>query len=480
MITTVCTGGSGGAVSGAGKAGAVARALSFAGKAGKVIDPITYIFKGAGAGISKIGDVMNTLRGMGKIEAPQINIDGALALPDGAKMLPDGTIRLPSGAAVPDGAVKLPDGSIKLPEGTTTFPEGTIKLPKAGAAQFMDPEGNLYDAKGNITQHANEASTDIVDTPKAGAPKADTQATVKTPDRVLTGVGARADNAIRLGSDISDPVHAADHAPTGHADTTPGGNAHDFGKDPSASHDAPAGSGRTEGPGGSSSETTSGGYSGDADASPAHSGDGTGRFGNGGNHSGAGAGSDGVGSDSHPPANRPDGASESPNGPTPALTPEEQAAHARHLEDIEQRHTDDFDELKQDPDHKGKVKPSEMDEARLALDMREQGKLPADIQRPPGANQGDLYSPGSGEFYDIKGVHSDWPPLNNVRDKSMPFKGAYNPADNQGWVRKLKDQIEVRRRIVILDMRNANQAAIDDLEAIVKQNGWSDRIVWYP
>ncbi|MEU5417480.1 hypothetical protein [Streptomyces clavifer] len=121
-----------------------------------------------------------------------------------------------------------------------------------------------------------------------------------------------------------------------------------------------------------------------------------------------------------------------------------------------------------------------MDEARLALDMREQGTLPADIQRPPGANQGDLYSPGAGEFYDIKGVHSDWPPLNNVRDKSLPFKGAYNPADNQGWIRKLKDQIVVKGRIVILDTRNANQAAINDLEAIVKQNGWSDRVVWYP
>ncbi|MFE2964372.1 hypothetical protein ACFXKC_12000 [Streptomyces sp. NPDC059340] len=168
------------------------------------------------------------------------------------------------------------------------------------------------------------------------------------------------------------------------------------------------------------------------------------------------------------------------NGPPPELTPEQRTSHDAHLNDLAQQYSDDFDRLKQDPDHKGTVKPSEMDEARVALDLREEAKVPTDIQRPPGANQGDLYSPSTGEFYDIKGVHSDWPPLNNVRDKSLPFKGAYNPANNQGWVRKLEDQIVTRQRIVILDMRNANQAAIDDVKSIVEQHGWSDRVVWYP
>lgn len=168
------------------------------------------------------------------------------------------------------------------------------------------------------------------------------------------------------------------------------------------------------------------------------------------------------------------------NGPPPELTSEQRTAHDTHLHDLAQQYSDDFDHLKQDPDHKGKVKPAEMDEARVALDLRENGKVPSDIQRPPVANQGDLYSPGTGEFYDIKGVHSDWPPLNNVRDKSLPFKGAYDPANNQRWVTKLEDQIVVKGRIVILDMRNANQAAIDDVKSIVEQHGWSDRVVWYP
>ncbi|MFK0258341.1 hypothetical protein [Streptomyces sp. NPDC090445] len=169
VLTTVFTGGAGGAAAGAGKAGAVAKALSFAGKAGRAIDPMTYIFKGAGAGFSKIGDVMAALKGMGKVEAPAINIDGAVALPDGAKMLPDGTIHLPSGTPVPEGAIKLSNDTVRLPEGTTTFPPGTVKLPTDGAPQFMDPEGAIYDAKGNVLQQADQAPRDIANAPKPDA-----------------------------------------------------------------------------------------------------------------------------------------------------------------------------------------------------------------------------------------------------------------------------------------------------------------------
>ncbi|MEU2394457.1 hypothetical protein [Streptomyces sp. NPDC007369] len=159
VLTTVFTGGAGGAVSGAGKAGAVAKTLSFAGKAGRAVDPMTYIFKGAGAGFSKIGDVMAGLKGMGNIDIPKINVDGAVALPDGAKVLPDGSIHLPSGTAVPEGAIKLPNDTIRLPEGTATLPPGTVKLPVDGPSQFMDPKGNLYDSAGNITQRAEDAPT---------------------------------------------------------------------------------------------------------------------------------------------------------------------------------------------------------------------------------------------------------------------------------------------------------------------------------
>ncbi|MEJ8643151.1 hypothetical protein WKI68_20730 [Streptomyces sp. MS1.HAVA.3] len=232
VVTTVFTGGAGGAVSGAGKAGAVAKTLSFAGKAGRAVDPMTYIFKGAGAGFSKIGDVMAGLKGMGKFETPSINLDGAIALPDGAVMLPDGAIHLPSGTAVPDGAVKLTDGSIKLPEGTTTFPTGTVELPD-GTSRFMDLDGNIYKADGSLDQSGKAAKQEpspdtSADIPRVDPPKVDSPATARVPELELAGVGARGgDNAIHhLGSDISTPVHAMDdgtHVPRG-VDTTPGGH----------------------------------------------------------------------------------------------------------------------------------------------------------------------------------------------------------------------------------------------------------------
>ncbi|MGW0390712.1 hypothetical protein ACWDYJ_07395, partial [Streptomyces sp. NPDC003042] len=183
-------------------------------------------------GFSKIGDVMAGLKGLGKVEVPNINVDGAIALPDGAKMLPDGTINLPSGTAVPDGAVKLPDGNIKLPEGTTTFPPGTVKLPEAGPSRFMDLEGNIYKADGSLDQSGKaakqEPSPDTgADTPRADAPKPDTPIKVEVPDRVPAGVGGRGDDFTRVGSNISDPVRAADDLPGTRPDTTPGGHVPD-------------------------------------------------------------------------------------------------------------------------------------------------------------------------------------------------------------------------------------------------------------
>ncbi|MFD4242593.1 hypothetical protein ACFWP3_13480 [Streptomyces sp. NPDC058525] len=240
VLTTVFTGGAGGAVAGAGKAGAVAKTLSFAGKAGRAIDPMTYMFKGAGAGFSKIGDVMAGLKGMGKLEVPNINLDGAVALPDGAVKLPDGAIHLPSGATIPEGAARLPDGNIKLPEGTATLPPGTVKLPFDGPAKYLDGDGNYYKADGSLYQHIDEAP--IEKTPDTDPTKPDTNAPlhatpakieppikVEAPDRVLASVGGRGDDGFHLGSNISEPVHALDngaHGPRGF-DNTPGGHAPD-------------------------------------------------------------------------------------------------------------------------------------------------------------------------------------------------------------------------------------------------------------
>ncbi|WP_150476785.1 hypothetical protein [Streptomyces alboniger] len=168
------------------------------------------------------------------------------------------------------------------------------------------------------------------------------------------------------------------------------------------------------------------------------------------------------------------------NEPLPELTPQERAQHWSHLEEVEMRSPGDFDHLQRDPDKNGGISEPSKDEARVGLDLRDQKRLPDDLQRPTEADRGEFYSPSTGRYYDIKGVHSDWPPFNNVRDKSRPFKGAYDPANNGRWVKKLAEQIVEKQRIVILDVRNANQAAIDDLKSIVQKNGWEDDVIWYP
>ncbi|MDK9497784.1 hypothetical protein QEZ40_002728 [Streptomyces katrae] len=326
-------------------------------------------------------------------------------------------------------------------------------LPKADTPGVTFPHPNdtarLPDDALGRPQYLDKVTHQLLD--HNARPKHDLTATPKGPDHPLAEAPTRQEATVG--------AHA--HAPGGTADNMP----HN-------SHTEPGGAG-TGGHGATDTDPTGGGSSSSHTDTPST-----------GSHAdGPGAGG---GHSDNPTVPHQDGGgtmSADPGGlnaPSHALSPDERVALDSHLGDVERRYSDDFDELKHDPDHKGQVAPSEMDEARLALDLRERGLLPADIQRPPGANQGDLYSPGSGMFYDIKGVHSDWPPFNTQLDKSMPFKNAYDPDNNQVWVNTLIKQIVKRRRTVILDTRNANQAAIDDLKAIVEQHGWSDRVVWYP
>ncbi|MEZ0028246.1 hypothetical protein P3T36_006261, partial [Kitasatospora sp. MAP12-15] len=250
VLTTIFTGGEAGGVEGAGKAGAVAKTLSVAGKVGKVIDPMTYVFKGAGFGISKVSDVMSGLKGITDIKIPEINVDGAFALPEGAVHLPDGGIRLPEGTAVPEGAIRTADGGIKVPEGTVELPPGTVKLDLGGRTEFLDPHGNVYDHDGNVLQRGTQAPHEGANLPAGDHPpvKLDTPVKVRTPE--LVGVGARdGDRAVNLGSDLSHPHDIPDHTPTTHTpDHTPGGHAPEG---PRASHEPPGGAnhGNHGGPG---------------------------------------------------------------------------------------------------------------------------------------------------------------------------------------------------------------------------------------
>jgi hypothetical protein len=309
VLTTVFTGGAGGAVAGAGKAGAVAKVL---GTAGRAIDPMTYIAKGAGAGLSKIGDISAALKGVGNIDIPAIP-ENAFALPEGAVKLPDGTVNLPEGTALPEGATRLPDGNVKLPEGATVLPPGTVKLPTEDGvpAQYLDPDGNILDEGGNVVQKGADGPGDIVDQPDmtppaSGADNPRVDSPVREP--ALVGAGAATvDNAgqvIRLGSDglddigrVGDDVNTpgtraegpggianntpggmADNLPGGTAgnnlpgstagDNLPGGSAYDNGAGPSASHEPLNGEGghtdgpgnQTDGPGGGTHEGPSGSH----------------------------------------------------------------------------------------------------------------------------------------------------------------------------------------------------------------------------
>ncbi|WP_037681785.1 hypothetical protein, partial [Streptomyces cellulosae] len=256
VLTTVFTGGAGGAAAGAGKAGAVAKVLSVAGKAGKVIDPMTYIAKGAGAGLSKIGDIAKGLKGVGAIDIPTLP-EGAFTLPEGAVKLPDGTVHLPEGTALPEGATRLPDGNIQLPHDTPVLPPGTTKLPsvEGSPAQYMDGDGNLLDQHGNVVDSVDNAPTDVVDkgtsgNPASGADVPRVDSPVKEP--ALVGAGThtadQAAQSVKLGNsldtnlgdvgrvrdDVGSPGRIADDlntpmsrvgSPGGIGDNTPGGMA---------------------------------------------------------------------------------------------------------------------------------------------------------------------------------------------------------------------------------------------------------------
>ena len=227
VLTAVFTDGAGAAAEGAGKAGAVAKAISFAGKAGRVIDPMTYVMKGAGAGLSKIGDISKALKGAGKIDIPRLP-DNAITLPEGTVHLPDGTVRLPEGAPLPKDAVRLPDGSVRLPHDAPLHPAGTDPLhtPEGEPPLVADEHGNIVDHKGDVLLHHDGGPPDITNRPPSDSDLPHTPSPAKQP--VLAGTGvhgadttAHAGEHIKLGDstdhDLGDTGRAGDETPAVHA-----------------------------------------------------------------------------------------------------------------------------------------------------------------------------------------------------------------------------------------------------------------------
>ncbi|WP_326781219.1 hypothetical protein OG481_18920 [Streptomyces longwoodensis] len=223
VLTTVFTGGAGGAAAGAGKAGAVAKVLSVAGKAGKVIDPMTYIAKGAGAGLSKIGDITKALKGVGNIEIPKLP-ETAIHLPEGTSVLPDGTVHLPEGAAVPAGLHELPGGGFKVPDDVPVVHEDALPVKAEGGEPtlYADGHGNIVDGQGKVLLDVDKPGTqDIVDRPagpdSTGPAGADVPH-VDSPAKVPAMAGAAphtvdAGTHINLGDNLGDVGRAGEDVP---------------------------------------------------------------------------------------------------------------------------------------------------------------------------------------------------------------------------------------------------------------------------
>ncbi|SDK94566.1 hypothetical protein [Streptomyces indicus] len=286
VLTTVFTAGAGAGVSGAGKAGAISKAISAAGKAGRIVDPMTYIFKaGAYTGV-KIGDVLATLRGAGRVELPPLPAN-AVQLPDGARLLDDGTFRLPEGAPVPRGAVELGDGRISVPDEVPAVPGDAVPVPLADGAQgFLLRNGDIVDGRLNVISRVDEAPLDIVDTPAAAAARAEQPVLVGARvDDVVSGSGGRADDGLG-------PVGRADDGLGPRMDLEPAGGGRGAGPAAGAADGAAAGGARDLGGSGDDLARGSGGG-----PEPAGGGRGSGPGGG-----GLGGSLDGLGGDGPHPA----------------------------------------------------------------------------------------------------------------------------------------------------------------------------------
>ncbi|MFJ3952895.1 hypothetical protein ACIPXV_23120 [Streptomyces libani] len=228
VLSAVITRGGGSAVAGAGKAATAAKAISVGSKVAQALDPMTYVAKGAGVGLTKIRGIMAGLKDAGHVVVPKIS-DGDFSLPEGAQKLPDGTIQLPKGANVPEGATRLSGGRIKLPEDTVTLPPNTAKDPFNG--NYTDIKGDLYSKDGTLLQRAEDAPAGSKPgQPATGADNPRVETPAHQEQRVPAGVGGRGGDITHVGSDISDPARTSDnagHSATGPRDNTPMGRVGD-------------------------------------------------------------------------------------------------------------------------------------------------------------------------------------------------------------------------------------------------------------
>ncbi|MER6122027.1 hypothetical protein ABT173_04900 [Streptomyces sp. NPDC001795] len=168
VLTTVFTGGAGTAA----KTGGIARAISIAGKAGRIADPMTYVAKAAGFGLTKISDVTASLKAV--MKGSYVEFAGKTYE----------VIDQPLAQEFPPGL----------------NPETTLATTYKGKPYYYDiVNGTVHDADGKIIQTAEQAQKE---------PSADERAAAATHDEAPAHserqlVGAHA------GAHGSDAVHAA-------------------------------------------------------------------------------------------------------------------------------------------------------------------------------------------------------------------------------------------------------------------------------
>ncbi|MDT0570911.1 hypothetical protein RM704_26205 [Streptomyces sp. DSM 3412] len=195
VLTTVFTGGAGGAVAATGKAGAIAKAISFAGKAGRIVDPMTYIAKGIGGTAVKISDVMAGLRGI--TNGTHIRLgEGTYQIADPPNIADD----LPAGFT-PENSVRMttPEGEVVYLDTTTLVvhnADGTVR-------ESLDAIRHERTAEQRADQRAGEAggrgertpgTADVRETTGVGARLGDGAGAVgRGGDSVTTGGGRSGD-----------------------------------------------------------------------------------------------------------------------------------------------------------------------------------------------------------------------------------------------------------------------------------------------
>ncbi|MGW1675591.1 hypothetical protein [Streptomyces sp. NPDC002324] len=211
VLTTVFTGGAGGAVAGTGKAGAIAKAISFAGKAGRIVDPMTYIAKGVGGAAVRISDVMAGLRGI--TNGTHIRLgEGTYRIAD----VPNITDDLPAGLT--------PENSVRM-----TTPEGAVVYLDTKTLVMHNADGTVRESldgirhEGTAEQRAGES----------GTPRA-------VDERNLVGAGA----GTRVGDTAAVGGRGGDSAAVGgRGGDNPGGVGGRSGEDPPLGRGGSGGSG---------------------------------------------------------------------------------------------------------------------------------------------------------------------------------------------------------------------------------------------